>query len=324
VHYMGSKARHADEIIRVAAAGRRPEQAWVEPFVGGGNVICRVPGEAGPRLGADKNPYMIALLDAVGNRGWLPPETMAEEEWREIKKSPDRFPSELVAFAATGPTFGSIWFGPWAKNDDYCSDRYGQSREAVIRDIPGLRGCKFVVSEYDKLKIPPESVIYCDPPYANTSDYKQASRHKGRIDNKIAVGDSLSQNSWDRLKFWRWADVQIDNGHRIFVSEYAGPPASTYKVIDPALRDEAQAIVTAGKILYERDQSPSNRPTPEERDALVRRKAELAKREQADRQRQADRWHVVWSKEVTSDFSSVREAGVKAGKRETELLLTRD
>jgi hypothetical protein len=77
-------------------------------------------------------------------------------------------------------------------------------------------------------------------------------------------------------------------------------------------------------MLYERDQSPSNRPTPEEREALVRRKADLERREQVDRQRQADRWKIVWSKEVTSDFSSVREAGVKAGKRETELLLTRD
>ena len=38
----------------------------------GGNVICRVPPGQGPRIGADVNKYMIALLDAVGNRGWLP------------------------------------------------------------------------------------------------------------------------------------------------------------------------------------------------------------------------------------------------------------
>jgi DNA adenine methylase len=321
VHYMGSKARHADEIIRVAAAGRRPGQAWVEPFVGGGNVICRVPGEAGPRLGADKNKYMVAMLNAAGNLGWLPPEKMSKAEWSRIKKNPDQFSPELVAFAATGPTIGSGWFFTFAlqlAGDVESGDvKYTQARTALIRDAPGLRGCKFVVSEYDKLEIPPESIVYCDPPYAETFGYKGSNV-------KIAVGDSLSQNAWDRLKFWRWADAQIDNGHKVFVSEYAGPPASVYKVTDPALRDEAQAIVAAGKMLYERDQSPSNRPTPEEREALVRRKADLARREQTDRQRQANRWRVVWSKEVTSDFSSVREAGVKAGKRETELLLTRN
>jgi hypothetical protein len=62
------------------------------------------------------------------------------------------------------------------------------------------------------------------------------------------------------------------------------------------------------------------RTTDEERLALSRRKADLERREQADRQRQADRWKIVWSKEVTSDFSSTRADDAK---RETELLLTR-
>jgi DNA adenine methylase len=314
--YMGSKAAHAEDILRVVLADRAAGQHYVEPFVGGGNVICRVPGEAGPRLGADKNKYMIALLDAVGNRGWLPPEMLTEAEWDEMRRRPEKFPSELVGLAGTGPTFGAKWFGGWARgldNRGHARDYWREARDNVLFDAPGLRGCVFIASEYDGLSIYPESLVYCDPPYAETTKYEGAK-------TKIAVGDSLSQNSWDRLKFWRWADAQIDNGHKVFVSEYAGPPASAYKVTDPALIEERRVVVAGGKMLYERDQSPLTRTTDEERLALARRKADLERREQADRQRQADRWKIVWSKEVTSDFSSTRADDAK---RETELLLTR-
>ena len=62
--YLGSKANHADDILKIVLAGRKPGQTYVEPFVGGANVISRVPQEQGPRIGADINPYMIALHKA--------------------------------------------------------------------------------------------------------------------------------------------------------------------------------------------------------------------------------------------------------------------
>ena len=55
VCYMGSKARIADDVIAVASAERNGG-TWVEPFVGGGNVICRVKG---PRIGSDLNWRMV-------------------------------------------------------------------------------------------------------------------------------------------------------------------------------------------------------------------------------------------------------------------------
>lgn len=38
---------------------RKEGQWWVEPFVGGGNMIDKVTGN---RIGADNNKYLIALL----------------------------------------------------------------------------------------------------------------------------------------------------------------------------------------------------------------------------------------------------------------------
>src|SRR5258708_32954828 len=131
MHYMGSKTNHAAAILKIATAGRKPGQAWCEAFVGGGNVICRVPHEQGPRIGNDINWRVIALLDAVGNKNWSPPETMTEDEYNRIKFNRDNHPPELVAFAATAATaatFGCNWFGQWVD-----ANRYRQGRDAVMR-----------------------------------------------------------------------------------------------------------------------------------------------------------------------------------------------
>ncbi len=47
--YMGSKARYAKSILPIILASRQPDQWYVEPFVGGANVIDKV---SGPRIGA--------------------------------------------------------------------------------------------------------------------------------------------------------------------------------------------------------------------------------------------------------------------------------
>jgi len=46
--YMGSKSRHAKEILSIILKERKPDQWYVEPFVGGANVIDKVDGK---RLG---------------------------------------------------------------------------------------------------------------------------------------------------------------------------------------------------------------------------------------------------------------------------------
>src|SRR6202451_2576087 len=116
MHYLGSKAGFADEILKVILAKRQPGQCYVEPFVGGANVLCRVPQKDGPRLAADANYFMIALHQALA-AGWQPPETMTEEHYNDIRDHQDKYPPELVAFAATGCSFGCIWFNVFVQRD---------------------------------------------------------------------------------------------------------------------------------------------------------------------------------------------------------------
>lgn len=321
MHYLGSKARHADDIIAITCANRRADQWYVEPFVGGGNMINKVPQGAG-RIANDKNYGMVALLDQLGNHGWVPPEAMNESQWRKIMKQKcealDQPGRALFAFAATGPTFGSMWCGQWAKDyEGKEGTRYRQARDAALRDAPGLAGIKFFDGEYLALEphIPQGSLIYCDPPYANTTEYSGAKR-------KIEV-DSAKTNLWKPSKFWQWCDHLIDDlGCSVFVSEYHGPEAGVYS---PAKTEEQKARVVAAqaavRALQADDKSTgaqveaAAQPINDVRDELIAEGSALAAR-----------WKVVWSKEVTSDFSASRGKGEEenAGKKEIECLFHRE
>ncbi|MCW0484672.1 DNA adenine methylase [Gaoshiqia sediminis] len=60
--YMGSKNRIAKYILPIILENRTENQLYIEPFVGGANMIDKVTGE---RLGTDNNEYLIALLRAL-------------------------------------------------------------------------------------------------------------------------------------------------------------------------------------------------------------------------------------------------------------------
>ena len=65
MRYMGIKARHAKHIVPILMDGHDDTKPYIEPFVGGGNLIQHV--TASDRRGSDVAEYAIALLDAVSN-----------------------------------------------------------------------------------------------------------------------------------------------------------------------------------------------------------------------------------------------------------------
>lgn len=56
--YMGSKNRIAKHILPIMLEYKTDDMVWVEPFVGGANMIDKVKGQ---RIGADFNEYLIAM-----------------------------------------------------------------------------------------------------------------------------------------------------------------------------------------------------------------------------------------------------------------------
>ena len=198
--YMGSKARHAKEMLPIILANRKPAQWYVEPFVGGANMIDKVDGL---RIGNDTHPHLIALLEAV-SLGWFPPHIITEEEYKWANKC--RVINASTGFIGFGCSYSGKWFGGYARGNDASGmprNYAAESARNLLNQAPKIRGVRFHCGSYADLSIPPNSIIYCDPPYAGTTKYATAG--------------------FDHTEFWRWCDRKVTEGHTVFVSEYAAP-----------------------------------------------------------------------------------------------------
>ena len=193
--YMGSKARHAKELLPIILAGRTEGQWYVEPFVGGANMIDKVDGN---RIGADLHTSLIKLWQSV-SEGWLPPEQVSEETYQDAKGIED---SALKGYVGFAMSFGGKWFGGYRRDSVGKRDYSLESHKNACKQFPNLHGVDFRHSHYQNLDIPPNSIIYCDPPYKDTTKYK---------------------DSFDHEAFYEWCIKKHEEGHQVFISEYSMP-----------------------------------------------------------------------------------------------------
>lgn len=204
MRFMGSKARIAKYILPIILKNRKKNQYYVEPFMGGCNIIDKVDGK---RIGNDLNKYIVALYKAL-QCGWIPPDFISEEFYNDIKNNLNNYDNHLIGFVGFGCSFGGKFFGGYARggfNSDGSPRMYSrESKNNLIKQSKLLKDVDFYNYNYCELKIPDNSIIYCDIPYKNTTKY-----------NKI--------DDFNYDKFYNWCIKMKDIGHEIFVSEYDMP-----------------------------------------------------------------------------------------------------
>lgn len=194
---MGSKNKVAKRLLPIILKNRKPGQVYIEPFCGGCNMIDKV---SGPRWANDNNHYLIALFRALQG-GWVPPDIVSAELYKDIRTHKDSYPPELVAFVGFTCSFGSKWWGGYAQNA--AGRNYAlESKTNLLKQLPNIRDVVFTNMCYKDMVITEPAVIYCDPPYFNTVKY---------------VGD------FNHSVFWEWVRVKSLEGHNVYVSEYVAP-----------------------------------------------------------------------------------------------------
>lgn len=196
--YMGSKNRIAKEILPIILKDRiSEEQYYVEPFCGGCNLIDKVKGN---RIASDCNEYLIELYKAV-QVGFIPSDSYTEEDYKHIKENKDANKA-LAGYFGFALSYGGKWFGGWCRDSlgkrNYVKEAYNN----MLKQIPHIKDINFECSSYDEMSIPGNSIIYCDPPYRDTTKYN---------------------TSFDYDKFYNWCREMRSKGHQIFVSEYNMP-----------------------------------------------------------------------------------------------------
>lgn len=197
--YMGSKNRIAKYIIHIMLENKTKEQFWVEPFVGGANVIDKVYGN---RIGSDSNKYLIdALISIRDFVDELPKNNneFTEFDYKNLRYSDDYKHKGYAGFALS---YGGKWLGGWRRDSNGKRDYINEAYKSAIKQNFALQNVELIHCNYNKLIIPPKSLIYCDPPYAGTTEYVHKFNHD---------------------EFWQWCREKSLEGHTVYVSEYNAP-----------------------------------------------------------------------------------------------------
>lgn len=217
MRYLGGKSRISKEISEVINATSRwkdPDsktnstndtitqnryENFVSLFCGACSVESKISGFKRKILN-DSHYYLIEMFKAL-QQDYQFPSIVSEEEYQYIKKHKEENPA-LTGFVGFGCSFGGKWFGGYARNGR--NDNYArQSLNSLMKDKLGLMDAEFVCKDYRAVEIPEYSVIYCDPPYKNTTGY--------------------SRDKFDTNEFWNYVRQLANHGHKVFVSEQTAP-----------------------------------------------------------------------------------------------------
>lgn len=218
IKYMGSKSRIAKHIVPIIQRyiDENNITRYVEPFVGGANIIDKI--QCKEKYGFDKNKYLIALLQRVQSGESLYEEVSKElyDKARTAFNNGDASEFEDWEIGNIGfiASFNGRWFdGGYAKtgyektkNGLRLRNYYQEAKNNIIIQAPNLVGIKFECCDYKEmggLSNYARMVIYCDPPYKGTKQYANATE-------------------FDYEKFWQWCKKMSEN-NIVIVSEQNAP-----------------------------------------------------------------------------------------------------
>ena len=154
---MGSKNRIAKHILPIILKDRKENQYYVEPFVGGANMIDKVQGK---RIGADINPYLIDALIAIRDCVVDLPKNnkeFTEDDYKQLRKSDDY---KYKGYAGFAFSYSGKWLGGWRRDGLNKRDYVNESYKNAINQSPLLQGVRLVNESYLYLQIPENSLIW--------------------------------------------------------------------------------------------------------------------------------------------------------------------
>lgn len=242
--YQGAKTSIVEGIIPILMQYRKEGQLFVDAFCGGANVVWLMGGE---RWANDCNEVLLELFSYLQGKvqynartcSWEFPEDtfpaeVSREEYEYIRAHKDEYPKWFVAYVGFCCSFNAKFF------EGYAGKKYqDRSRVAIFKQFTplyhdGLRGVQFFSGSYDELDIPAGAMLYLDPPYINTAEYRKANG---------------SVNCFDYDKFYEWCLTQHDRGCDVFLSEYTMPYTGQWETVWTQVKRNNMCI-NKGKAKY--------------------------------------------------------------------------
>ncbi len=213
MRYCGSKARFIKKMLPILTSKLDKENGiFVDAFGGGMNVISEI--DCNSKVAIDNNRYVISLWKHLQEHGMKDiPMELTREEYFDIKENylnhEDKYPDFLTGYVGTCCSYGGAWFNGYAgynpkRNEDHIKEAY-INLEKHVTFFKNLDKTRFIYDDYysaARWYFSPNTIIYCDPPYASTKKYER---------------------DFDNLAFWQWVREVHSRVKEIYISEYEAP-----------------------------------------------------------------------------------------------------
>jgi len=198
MQYVGGKHHLSKKIVEYMQPYFSSKQIYLEPFVGAVNVIIKVPDTIF-RIGSDIDKDLITMWSAL-QYGWQPPEMITKEQYDYYRTHSvsDNFLKGYISYAAS---YRSKKWGGYTL--DY---KIGENYRGTLRKQKLLNNIAFFYADYRYWRHIENAVIFCDPPYYGTTDYKT------KFDHELF---------WQTVWYWHL------NNNVVFVTEYTMPDFMT-------------------------------------------------------------------------------------------------
>ena len=209
--YMGSKSRITKHIVPIIQEyiDKNNIDTYIEPFVGGANVIDKIRCEN--KIGCDIHEYLIEMFKNLDKIATLPSHVTKEHysDVREcfnkgIHSKYEKWYIGAIGFLASynGRFFCGGYAGIVKTKSGTVRNYYDEAKRNLETQIPNLLDIEFNCMNYKDVEIE-DSLIYCDPPYQGKKKYG-------------------INKSFDHDEFWQWVrDMSKDN--IVIVSECQAP-----------------------------------------------------------------------------------------------------
>lgn len=212
--YVGSKNRLSKQLAPIIQSYVDKNMlhggnGYWEPFVGGANMIDKI--RCNYKRGSDTHEYLISLLRHVQQTTIDIPDTITKEEYEDVRRNinnPNEYAAwytDLVGFCAS---YNGKWFGGYANGVKTKIGTVRNYTDEAIKNLkkqaPDLKNIAFECRDFSKytLEDANDMVIYCDPPYRDTTKY--------------ATGN------FDYERFYAWCKDMAKN-NTVLISEYWMP-----------------------------------------------------------------------------------------------------
>ena len=197
MRYLGGKSKIAKRTVAAILENTPRRGRLIEPFVGGGAMTAVLAPHFEKVEAFDTHEDLILMWQALAS-GWEPPRNISETDYQQLRHAA---PSALRGFAGFGgASWGGKWFGGYARGGN--RNFADESARSLLRDIALMGNVVFARRDYQELSPGADDVVYCDPPYAGTTEYR---------------------DSFDSRIFWDRAEAWAETGADVFVSEYKAP-----------------------------------------------------------------------------------------------------